>query len=54
MPAVDIDNRELMVRGARGACIAAMPEVTDVSDGVERGPVEKAVLPALEVMSVKI
>jgi hypothetical protein len=37
-----------MARGVRGARITAMPKMADVSKGMERGPIKKAILPALE------
>ena len=52
MPTVDVNNGELVVGGVCGARITVVPKVTDVSERVEGGPVEKSVLPALEAMSV--
>lgn len=52
MPAVDVDDGELMVTDVCGARVTAMPKMTDVSERMKRGPVEKPIFPALGMVSV--
>jgi hypothetical protein len=53
VPTVDVDDGELLVRGVRRALVTVMPEMTDISEGMEGDPVKESVPPALKAMSMK-
>ena len=52
MPTIDVDDGELTMQGLRWAGITVVAEMTDMPERIKRGPVEKSVLPALDVMSM--
>ena len=52
VPAVEVNDIEKLGRGTSRTCVAIMPKMADVSERMQRRPVEKSVLPTLEMMSI--